>query len=131
MYSTTWDVNGVHIELENEYYGDAPAPFDAGNYNRNEISATVNGHTEVFDAWGSYVHPEFDDEYSLKNIFQVIASDALTIIWNQFDEVAEMYDDPAEAARVEQGFRDEAVKMEELGLGEDILEKIANDQQWH
>lgn len=131
MYSTTWDVNGKHIELSCEFVGDIPAPFDSGNTNRNIIAVAVDGTSDTFDAWGSYVHPEFDDEYSLKNIFQVICGDALNVVWDQLDEVVEMYDDAKEAWRVATAMQEEAAKIEALGLDEDDLEKIVNDDEWH
>lgn len=131
MFTTTWDVNGKHIVLEAEYMGDMPAPFDPGNYGHNIITVEIDGRSDTFDAWGSRVHPEFDDEYSLKNIFQLICDEALMVVWDQLNEMVDMCDDPKEALRVVDGARAEAEKIAALGIDEETLEMIVNDDEWH
>ena len=130
MFETTWDVNGKHIELATEYLGDKPAPWDRVNENHNIVYVSVDSSPEeCFDAWGSRVNPQFDDEYDLKNIFQLICDDGLTAIWGDWDDV--LYEvDGRRAVEIVDGMRDTAAKRENLGLDEDDLQKIVNDEEW-
>lgn len=130
MFETTWDVNGKHIELATEYIGGKPAPWMARNDNYNIVYASVDGgEEECFDAWGSLVEPQFDDEYSLKNIFQCICDEGLTVIWDDWDD-ALCGVDGRRAVELVDGMRNNAAKLENLGLDEDDLLAIVNDEEW-
>ena len=100
------------------------------NENHNIVYVSVDGSPEeCFDAWGSRVNPQFDDEYDLKNIFQLICDDGLTAIWGDWDDV--LYEvDGRRAVEIVDGMRDTAAKLENLGLDEDDLQKIVNDEEW-
>lgn len=130
MFETTWEVNGKRIDIASDYLGDEPWPAMPENYNRNEITISVDGgEEEDFYAWGSMMSPQFDDEYSLKNIFQSICDEALSVLWGQEDEMVESLP-YSEAKRVVEGMAENAEKLERAGLDEDDLEKIVNNEDW-
>lgn len=131
MFETTWQVNGKSIYITSDWLGDEPWAAMPENYNRNEITVSVdNGAEETFYAWGSIMNPQFDDEYSLKNIFSTICDEALTIIWNQEDEAVDGLS-YSEAKRIIDGMTENAEKLQRAGLTEDDLEAIVNDEEWH
>ena len=132
MFETTWEVQGHLIELASEYIGGRPAPWMETNDNYNIITVWVDGSApQEFDAWGSMVDPQFDDEYSLKNIFQNICDKALRVMWEDWDEVVYGLEGKR-VIEVVDGMRENAAKIEELGLyDEDILLEIVNNEEWH
>lgn len=131
MNWTSWDINGKHIEIEAEWVGDEPALWDDTNYNRHDITITVDGnHQEVFKAWASHAEPVFETEYQLKNIFRNIVSEAADVIWDEIDEALEGYP-YSQAKQMEEGLRENAKKIIALGLDDDeTLETILNNEEW-
>ena len=132
MFTTTWYVQDREIEIASDYIGGRPAPWMPSNENYNVISVSVDGSApQEFDAWGSIMDPEFDDEYSLRNIFQTICNDVLNAMWDDWDDV--IYGvDGRRAIEIVDSCRAEARQFEELGIyDEDLLLEIVNDDEWH
>ena len=132
MYETTWSVGGHDIDISSEYIGGRSAPWMAGNDNYNIITVSVDGgEPQEFDAWGSIRDPQFDDEYSIRNIFQNICDEVLHAIWEDWDDVVYGLEG-ARVVEVIDGMREEAEKFKELGIyDEDLLLEIVNDEEWH
>lgn len=131
MFETTWEVNGTTLYITSDYLGDESAPFMPDNYHRNEIIVSIDDNEETFYAWGSQVNPQFNTEYSLKNIFQNIVGDALYIYWGQEDELVEALP-YQEAKRVVEACEHNWEQLNSgLGLDEATLEEIMNDEEWH
>lgn len=134
MYETTWELEDRTIYLSTEYVGGKEAPWDrtGQNTNLNYIDVSVDsGPSATFEAWGSLVEPQFDDEYSLKNIFQSICDEGLYAIWEDWDDITDGLS-YSEGDRIVRDCRENLAKLEEIGLGdEETLLAIVNDEEWH
>ena len=131
MFETVWNLPGKEIYLSTEYIGGKEAPWMSRNDNLNHVYVSVNDSPEeTFEAWGSLMEPQFDDEYSLKNIFQCICEEALNALWEDWDDILSGLS-WSEGDRIVQGCRATLAKLENLGLGdEDTLLSIVNDEEW-
>lgn len=130
---TEVEVNGKTIQLESEWAGEKEAPFSrAGSHGpaqHNTFTVTTDDGEAEFDFWGSQMHPRLDDEYSLCNAFHCVCDDALYYLWDQLDEVVGdmTY---SEAKRVEEGCHDSADKLASIGITEDDMEYVVNNEDW-
>ena len=139
MYETTWYVGGREIFIESEYMGVRTPPWDSRNAHHSIITVTVDEVSEQFDAWGSavrtpslgYDNTKFEDEYSLKNVFQSLCNDVLYEYWDDWDDIIDGLSG-SEAIRVVDAIREQAEQFKRLNLyDEDLLLEIVNDEDWH